>query len=281
MAPSISAVIPVHNRADLAASALDSVLAQTRPVDEILIVDDASSPPLDAAALRALDPRVSVLRLERNGGAGVARQRGIEAAAADVVAFLDSDDLWHPRKLELQLPLLGDAMTAVSCGWEERRDGTLVRTRTPIESDAAEDFLGGCWFSPGSTALVPRAAFDRVGGYDPRLRRLEDLDWFARFALHGGRLRVADGIGATIAIGRRARMTAVDEATDLMAAKARDWSLGRGERSALAAWLDVERARASINDGARMRAAGFLARSFLRRPRRRLHLRDWWRRAPR
>lgn len=101
----VSVVIPHYNSADSISRAIRSVLAQTHPVREILIVDDESTPEqkqqLDKAA--SVDPRVRLLCLEKNAGPASARNAGWEAAQGGWIAFLDSDDAWHPRKLEVQM----------------------------------------------------------------------------------------------------------------------------------------------------------------------------------
>lgn len=104
----VSVVIPCYRCADTIARAVGSVLAQTLPPAEILLVEDCSND--DGRTLQALfalqrgDPRgtIKVIQLERNGGPAMARNRGWDDAAQPYVAFLDADDAWHPRKLEIQ-----------------------------------------------------------------------------------------------------------------------------------------------------------------------------------
>lgn len=272
----VAAVIPSFNRPEATERAVRSALAQTGPLAEIVVVDDASTPPLDQAALEALDPRVHVHRLEANRGAAGARQFGVEASRSPLLAFLDSDDLWLPGKLVAQLPLVsGGRLVAASCGWEERAPGGhTLRRRVPAEAEGAA-FARGCWFNPGSTVMVPRAAFERVGPFDVALRRLEDLDWFARFGREGGRLRVWSGLGAVIGRGARARRAPVEAAARRILATLGP-TLDNADRRALRAWLHVERARAALNERAHGAAADALLRSLLLAPRLRLQLGSWW-----
>lgn len=275
----VSVVIPSYNRPEATLKAVHSALAQSYPVAEIVVVDDRSDPALDPAALTTVDPRIRVHRLDRNRGAAGARQAGIDFATGEIIAFLDSDDLWHQDKLVAQIPLVDrEGYIAVSCGWTELdEDGAPTRHRRPMESDRALDFLGGCWFSPGSTVVIAKTAFERVGPLDTRLRRLEDLDWFARFALGGGALKVAPVDGATIAIGRRARFDQVEEAATRIIERFRPML---GARSAefrqLRAWLAVELAKSASNDGRLPSTAYHLMRSFLLKPRFRLHIGGRW-----
>lgn len=104
--PSVSVVIPYFDSADTIGRALDSVAAQTAPVLEVIIVDDCSSPgqreALDGLQAQHATTPVRVMRQESNQGPAAARNLGWEAARGEWVAFLDSDDSWHPRRLELQ-----------------------------------------------------------------------------------------------------------------------------------------------------------------------------------
>ncbi|MCA8906671.1 MAG: glycosyltransferase family 2 protein [Rhodospirillaceae bacterium] len=277
----ISVVVPSFNRPKSTLRAVRSALSQTFAPIEVIVVDDASDPPLDPQRFHALDSRVAVHRLAQNSGAAAARQRGIDCARGELIAFLDSDDLWEPEKLARQVRVLSDAGSgpvAVSCGWRERApDGEVRRARVPVDAVRPVDFISGCWFCPGSTVILPRALFAEIGPFDARLRRLEDLDWFARFGLADGRLLVVPQVLAEIEIGRRARCADVDPAVETILGKPiwREALDGSGQR-ALRAWLDVERGRAFLNDGRWIRAGLYLARSFARVPRMRIQLRDWW-----
>ncbi|HEX9398069.1 MAG TPA: glycosyltransferase family 2 protein [Burkholderiales bacterium] len=97
----VSVVIPCYRCAATLGRAVDSVLRQTQPPAEIIVVDDASDDGTPQVIAR-LPASVRRMRLETNGGPGTARNAGWNAARQDYVAFLDADDAWHPRKLELQ-----------------------------------------------------------------------------------------------------------------------------------------------------------------------------------
>jgi glycosyltransferase involved in cell wall biosynthesis len=102
--PTVSVIIPAFRAAHTISRALESVLAQTRVPDEILVVDDGSPDNL-AAALAEYRDRVTLIR-KPNGGAASARNLGIERSRGDFLAFLDADDYWEPEKLEKQLSVL-------------------------------------------------------------------------------------------------------------------------------------------------------------------------------
>lgn len=100
----LSVVIPAYNRADLIGRAVDSVLAAISEGDEVIVADDGSTD-ATASVVESFGPPVKLLRLP-HGGAGAARNAGLEAARGPLVAFLDSDDEWFPDKAELQRSFL-------------------------------------------------------------------------------------------------------------------------------------------------------------------------------
>lgn len=124
MSARVTCVVPVHDGAEHLPAALDSILAQTVPALEVLVVDDGSSDGSGAVAAAYGTP-VRVLRLERRSGAGVARATAVAEARGGAIAFLDADDLWRPEKLELQLghlegpPALDVSMADVENFWEQ------------------------------------------------------------------------------------------------------------------------------------------------------------------
>lgn len=283
---SVGVVIPVHNRPEGAREAVESALNQSLPPQRVVVVDDGSDPPLALPSSLAADPRVTLLRLEQNSGAAAARQAGLDALDTSHVAFLDSDDLWASGKLKAQVKLieeLGEAeRTAVSCGWfwvdPRRKLGTVM----PRASAALKDFVGGCWFCPGSTVLMPLDLLRRIGGFDPELRRLEDLDLFIRFAAAGGGLAVVAVPLATVSRARHASRADVDAAAARLREKygpAGPAPLSLGLRRRLDAWLAVEEAAAARNEGQYGRMVARLFHSFRMAPRLRLQLERWRQRA--
>ncbi|HEX4086696.1 MAG TPA: glycosyltransferase family 2 protein [Chthoniobacteraceae bacterium] len=110
-------IIPTHNRPDLVVRAIRSVQSQTSPAREILVIDDASTPPL-ALPAEIAENRVRVIRHEQSVGGAAARNSGLDAASTDIIAFLDDDDEWMPEKMEVQLAWLASHPEAsmVTCG---------------------------------------------------------------------------------------------------------------------------------------------------------------------
>jgi glycosyltransferase involved in cell wall biosynthesis len=180
----ISLVIPTLDRAHTLPRALDSVLAQTRPADEIIVIDDGSTD--DTAELvHKRYPSVRYIR-QPNRGVSAARNAGIRIASGDWIALLDSDDAWHPRKLERQLDtLLPDARIA-HCDEIWIRSGVRVnpmRKHAKAGGRIYRHCLPLCAISP-SAVLIHREVFERVGLFDESLQACEDYDLWLRITAH-------------------------------------------------------------------------------------------------
>jgi glycosyltransferase involved in cell wall biosynthesis len=282
----VTVVIPTYNRPAAFQSALASVDAQTRQPEQIIVVDDASVPAFELQARESNKTPVLVVRQEKNQGASAARQRALQVVQTSHVAFLDSDDEWRPEKLEKQVAHLATLehsdMTALCCGWQYRElvpGGILSAPVVPRASNRLMDFASGCWFCPGSTALVAAAALRDAGGFDNTLRRLEDLDLFLRFARGGGRLSVTPYTGAIIQRGRNARRAHVTAAVDALTKKFAStgaYKIPDAEFQNLRAYLALEQAAAARNERAHIDMLKHLARSILLAPRTSLHLQNWY-----
>ena len=122
----VSVIMPCYNAADYIGETIESVLAQTYENWELLIVDDGSTDDSLSVIARYNDPRIRVLKTAENSGAAVARNVAIEAAHGRFMAFLDSDDLWHPEKLSEQLTFMQEHGCALSfTHYYFDRDGEL------------------------------------------------------------------------------------------------------------------------------------------------------------
>ena len=282
----LSIIMPVFNRQDAGNRALRKAVAQNVAA-EIIIIDDGSTPPfyvspdISAAGIR-------IIRLDENRGAAAARNVGFAAAKGEWIALLDSDDYWLPGTLK---PRLDAAMRDFAHDRNPMRcyAGGFVlanritgksQARMPVESSDPADFAGGCWFCPGSTILLHRDSLKRVGDFDPALRRLEDFDWFLRFALAGGSLKVFDEIVAVVEIGAKVsvdRLAVVEEHL-----RNKYLSSASGTRipfrlaRRLRAYLDIEHASSHVAQREWITAIYFLARSVMFVPRLSLHTRRFW-----
>jgi glycosyltransferase involved in cell wall biosynthesis len=284
----LSVVIPVYDRQALCERALRSVRAQNVDGMEIIVVDDFSPTPFTLPAEMASDPRIRVLRHDVNRGAGRARDSGVAASRGAWIAFLDSDDYWLPGTLAPRLELAErafaaspDPMVAFAAGFVlERKASGRSDPRIPLASADLKDFVSGCWFAHGSTAMLRREAFARVGPTDPGLRRLEDFDWFIRFVSIGGRLEVWPHIAAVIeVIGKPPPSIARDTIEHLRAkylGPAGPVRLAPDMVNQLKACFDFEMASSLSAQRQWLSTAFYLARSFWRVPRATLHLRRLW-----
>lgn len=195
----VGVVIPSFNAEDTLGRAVRSVIAQSYPNWRMVIVDDASAMPQEMAiADLIVDDRIEVIRLDVNGGAGNARNVGIQALDTEWIAFLDSDDEWTPDKLREQLSYIERTkapITICASAFMYKQDhGTgnpKVTYRFPPAADSYERLIYGCDFSPGSTLIVHRDLYERHGYFAPDLRRFEDWDWLLRCCLEGETVAVA------------------------------------------------------------------------------------------
>lgn len=186
--PDITVVIPFYNRAGTVVAAAESALAQHGPSVELVAVDDFSADDGAERLVALADPRLRLIRHAANRGAAAARNTGVAAARAPLVAFLDSDDRFLPGKLAAQVALLERerldfCFTGFLLGETNKR---VVRLDTP-PIGWAENFLDGCFVSPGSTQLARADALARLGPLDESLRRFEDWDFLLRAARAGAR----------------------------------------------------------------------------------------------
>lgn len=194
---SISAIIPTHGRDPLLEVALASVLAQTHAPDEIVVVDDLgnSSTRLVVERLGNSSP-IPVVYLDGSSGehksAGASRNLGAGSTTGEYLAFLDDDDYWDPRFLEVTREALESNGHDFVVGWTNfERDG---RTAPGLAMPAGLTIKKGLSRSglTGSNALTRREAFDGVGGFDPALRVLNDFDFLRRLLMAGSEYGVVE-----------------------------------------------------------------------------------------
>lgn len=184
----VSAVIPTYNRRRSIERAVDSVLAQTQPPDEVIVVDDGSTDGTAELLVARYGDRVRVLR-QRNAGVSAARNHGAREARGDYIAFLDSDDIWLPHRLERQLALAAASGAGlVVCNVRRVNSaGQEVnvfdrRQQFPRDGRVLEHALLNPALAPPSV-LVRREAFVAVGGFDESLTTAEDIDLMLKLAL--------------------------------------------------------------------------------------------------
>ena len=182
--PLISVIVPTYNRAWALGEALDSVLAQTYPAVELIVVDDGSTDETPDLLARYGDD-LRVLTLE-NGGVSQARNHGISASTGEFIAFLDSDDRWLPDKLAEQAAFFKATPEALICQTEEIwiRNGKRVnpcKHHKKPSGDIFEASLHLCLVSP-SAVMMRRSLLEDVGLFDESLPACEDYDLWLRIA---------------------------------------------------------------------------------------------------
>jgi glycosyltransferase involved in cell wall biosynthesis len=183
--PRVSVIIPTHNRASMVREAMESVSAQTFQDWDLLVVDDGSTDDTERYLATVRSPFRYVRTPHR--GVSAARNTGIDITGGEWIAFLDSDDLWLPRKLERQLRALRAGPPVSLCYTDEIwiRNGRRVNPRERHRKHSGwifERCLPLCIISP-SSALIHRKVLEDVGGFDETLPACEDYDLWLRITL--------------------------------------------------------------------------------------------------
>lgn len=178
----ISLVIPTFNRCISLSRALHSALQQTMPANEIIVVDDGSTDET-ANMLSAEFPELNYIK-QANQGVSAARNAGIRQAQADWIAFLDSDDSWHPEKLAAQISALQKMPEIKVCHTEEIwiRNGIRVNAMNKHKKTGGWIFkrcLPLCAMSP-SSIIIHRSVFEDVGFFDENFPACEDYELWLR-----------------------------------------------------------------------------------------------------
>jgi glycosyltransferase involved in cell wall biosynthesis len=180
----VTVVIPTFDRSGTIGRALDSVWAQTRAPNEIVVVDDGSTDDTGRSIERDY-PQVTYV-YQSNAGVSSARNRGVSIASSEWIAFLDSDDAWEPEKLERQLEALEQYPEYPLCHTNEKwiRNGRRVNEGRRHAKSGGWIFqrcLPLCVVSP-SAAVVRRSLLEELGGFDESLPVCEDYDMWLRIS---------------------------------------------------------------------------------------------------
>ena len=182
----VSVVIPSYNARVFLPMTLESVRQQTFDDYEVIVIDDGSTDGTAEWLTQSDYPKLRLLR-QSNQGCSTARNFGIAEAAAEYIAFLDADDLWHPQKLEKQVRCL-----------DENPQAALVNTGitnidaqgNPVKGDYLPNAIDSNWpnillenpIHSGSVPLVRRSCFEQLGYFDTALKSAEDWDMWIRIA---------------------------------------------------------------------------------------------------
>ncbi|MEM1373325.1 MAG: glycosyltransferase [Pseudomonadota bacterium] len=174
-----SVIMPTFNRANVLPLAVASVLSQSHQDLELIVVDDGSTDSTASTLARVADPRLKVIEGPHQG-VSAARNRGMDAATGDVVFYLDSDNSWTPDFI--RAALMSRALSGRACGYAgtvvTRSDGEVAGYRgEPFDWDAC---LDGNYVDL-NVFFHDKGLSDRLGGFDPGLRRMVDWDLILRF----------------------------------------------------------------------------------------------------
>ncbi len=180
---SISTIIPTYNRWPVIRRAVDSVLSQLVQADEIIVVDDGSTDNTTSKLQQHYSDRINVIQ-QPNQGVSAARNHGIEHANGNWIALLDSDDVWHPDKLQKQKQTIASNDSCVLCHTDEIwiRNGVRVNQMKKHQKSGGDIFKNSlplCVISP-SSALIKRELLNETGLFDTTLPACEDYDLWLR-----------------------------------------------------------------------------------------------------
>lgn len=182
--PLVTVIIPSYNRGWVLKEAIDSVLSQDYPHVELIVVNDGSTDNT-AQILSLYGDKINVIHQE-NRGVSAARNTGVSHAAGDYIAFLDSDDIWLPRKISVQIDFFNQYPRVEICQTEEVwiRNGVRVNPKKKHKKPSGEIFLPSlklCLVSP-SAVMLQKSLFTRFGGFDEDLPACEDYDLWLRIS---------------------------------------------------------------------------------------------------
>ncbi len=186
--PEITVIIPVYNRPEMLRQAVESVFEQSFADFELIIVDDGSTDTTGAvaaglAAAPAARGRCRVITTKHRGYPGAARNRGAEEALGRYLAFLDSDDIWTPEKLEMQSSFMHENRSVISHTRELwlRGEKTVSQKgqKHKREGHIFENALKKCIIGP-STVMMERDFYLQTGGFNENLEIAEDYEYWLR-----------------------------------------------------------------------------------------------------
>jgi glycosyltransferase involved in cell wall biosynthesis len=265
--PTVSVVITTYNYGEFIVGAIESVLGQTHPADEVLVVDDGSTDETPSLVAPYVERGVVRYIQQDNQGPSVARNTGIAASSGELLAFLDADDTWMPEKLERQIAWLakhpGASMVSGSMIWWHvpRNERKVVPFASMPPSRMRREVSVRNVVGNPSMALIRRSAIDKAGPYDPALRWGQDWEIFIRlsrvgeigfipdpvivYRWHRSNLshdRRLEQLAMNHSISRRAIAT-YEPAWQRPVLRARSWSLIEFDRARILSSLNVPRLR--------------------------------------
>jgi glycosyltransferase involved in cell wall biosynthesis len=193
--PKVSVVVPAYNRAEIIRDTIANIFEQTYKNIELVVVDDGSSDDT-LQILQSYGSRIK-WATQKNAGPSSARNHGIRLSTGEIIAFQDSDDAWHPTKIERQVSLLergGESVVCCLCNCTVQLPGIVVRSfeNAPVDPPISE----GLWLNPAEVlatrfmlfnqaVAVRRRFLEKIGGFDESFRLMEDMDMALKLSLEG------------------------------------------------------------------------------------------------
>jgi glycosyltransferase involved in cell wall biosynthesis len=191
----VSVIVPTYNRAGIIGETIANIFQQTYSNIELIIVDDGSTDNTEAV-LQSFGNKIR-WTVQKNAGPAAARNRGISMARGEIIAFQDSDDVWHPTKIERQVSLLqraGESAVCCICNCIVELPGIVVRSfeNAPVYPSIEE----GIWLNPAEVLAtrfmlfnqaiaIRRSVLVRIGGFNESFRLMEDMELAMRLSLEG------------------------------------------------------------------------------------------------
>ena len=182
--PKVSVIVPTYNRADRLERALNSIVSQTYQDFELIVVDDGSTD--KTSKVMESFPKAQYLSIKKNSGVSNARNVGLASAKGELICFLDSDDLWNEKKIQIQAQWLENNKDSQLCYTDEIwiRNGVRVNPMNRHRKYSGDIFrhcLDLCIVSP-SSVMIRAKLFDEIGNFDESLPACEDYDLWLRIA---------------------------------------------------------------------------------------------------
>ncbi|MDD3905603.1 MAG: glycosyltransferase family 2 protein [Candidatus Omnitrophica bacterium] len=189
----VSVIVPTYNRAGALPRAMKSVIEQNRNDIEIIIIDDNSSDNTPDVIRNMPDKRIKYIGRSENGGVSAARNDGIRIAKGEYIAFLDSDDIWAPGKLEAQLKILDEnkniGMVCTNANIITGGDSRLFISGHDVShvvygarERTSDKFPGAVMVAPPSSWMLRAGTVSEIGFFDESMKVWEDCDYFVRIA---------------------------------------------------------------------------------------------------
>lgn len=193
----VSIVIPTYNQAEFLIAALEGIMAQTYPHWEAIIVNNFSTDTTEAVVKRFVDPRIRLINFSNQGVIAASRNLAIKEAKGEFVAFLDSDDTWYPKKLEICLAEMAKGYDVVCHGQDHFNQNTSQSFPVhygPVERTIYGRMLAGGNCLSTSALIVRSSVLSACGNFstDPSFNTAEDFDLWLKLSRAGARIKIVD-----------------------------------------------------------------------------------------